>query len=65
MVRHQPGPKWPHTPCAPHRVQAGQLYLRELRGLEASARVRREQSIAIDSHLVAFGPDITSPAGSS
>ena len=31
-----------HTPCAPHHVQAGQLYLRELRGLEASARVTRE-----------------------
>ena len=25
-----------HTPCARHHVQAGQLYLRELRGLEAS-----------------------------
>ena len=53
-----------HTPCAPHRVQARQLYLQHLRGLEASARVTGEQSIAIDSHLVAFGPDITSPAGS-
>ena len=31
-----------------HRItsQAEQLYLRELRGMEASARVRREQSIA-------------------
>ena len=46
------------------QVQAGQLYLRELRGLEASARVTGDQSIAIISHLVAFGPNIISPAGS-
>ena len=50
-----------HTPCARHHVQAGQLYLRELRGLEASARVTRERSIAIDSHWVA----VQTPSGSS
>ena len=27
-----------HPPCPPHHVQAGQLYLRELRGMEASAK---------------------------
>ena len=49
-----------HTQPAPHHVQAGQLYLRELRGLEACARVTREHSIAIDSHLVA----VQTPPGS-
>ena len=44
-TRH-PGSPSGHPPCAPHHVQAEQLYLRELRGMEASARVRREQSIA-------------------
>ena len=50
-----------HTPCARHHVQAGQLYLRELRGLEAFARAIGDRSIAIDSHLVA----VQTPSGSS
>ena len=46
-----------HPPCGLHHVQAEQLYLRELRGMEASARVRRCQKGTVDSHLVAFGLD--------
>jgi hypothetical protein len=51
-----------NSPARVH-VQAGQLYLRELRGLEASARVTREIKGTVDCHLVALGPSI-SPAGS-
>ena len=50
-----------HTARARHHVQAGQLYLRELRGLEAFARAIGDRSVAIDSHLVA----VQTPSGSS
>ena len=55
MERHQLGSPVATHHVQLHRVQAGQLFLRELRGLEASARVTGE----VDSHrhLVAFGPD--------
>eukprot|EP00435_Cladocopium_sp_Y103_P064679 s1011_g26.t1 len=42
-----PGPEWP--PPATHHVQAGQLYLRELRGMEAAG-----SEGMVDGHLVAF-----------
>ena len=57
MVRHQLGSRVATHHVQLHRVQAGQLYLRELRGMEASARVTGDQSIGIGSHLEASGPD--------
>ena len=45
-----------HTPCAPHHVQAGQLYLRELRGLEPLPGLHGNSGF---SRLVAFDPGMT------